>query len=267
MNDQTPAPNTRTRFDRVLLVSVLLMQVVVLVALAAFYFNSRRQHESVGSPPDINAPTPTQGALVLPLDPLPQPPSAQVQAAPPAASPASAADPFTQMHRQFARMQADMDRHMRTQSPWGNANDRFAPLPNSGSDLDAHIGRMMDNFMQDFRALENSMHFDEGWTALGRSPALDMQDAGRNYVVMCSLPGLDDTDINVTLEGRLLTIVGQSSSSARHPFETVQFERRVLLPGPVGGDDAAAMLTNGMLRIVVPKAEQMPQVAQLTRLM
>ncbi|MDA0576626.1 MAG: Hsp20/alpha crystallin family protein [Verrucomicrobia bacterium] len=260
----------RPRLDRALLIAVLAMQCVLLAVLGWYFIanhsESRRQHESLGNLPTATTP-PNRGSLVLPSDPTSQSASAaRAQAPAPTPTPQLATHDILE---HFARMQADADRQMLALFPPRFTQRHALPgMAAPASELDLHINRMMENAMQEFRALESSMRFDEGWSALGRSPTLDMQDAGREYVVVCSLPGLDDTDINVTLEGRLLTILGQSSSTARHPLESVQFERRIWLPGAVDeGHNASAMLTNGVLRIVVPKADSMPQVAKLTRLM
>ncbi|MCE9615706.1 MAG: Hsp20/alpha crystallin family protein [Lentisphaerae bacterium] len=244
------------RVDRFLMVLILMMQVVIM----ALFFHSRRQHEDLGNRDDAKAPTPTQGALVLPSASLSQ-----------TTAPTALESPgdITALEQHVTQMRAEMDRRIQELSQTPTASHFHPTFPSLDSGFDLQIRHMMENAMQEFRALESSAHFDEGWTRLIRSPALDMQDKGSHYLVVCSLPGLGQDDVEVTLEGRLLTILGQSSAGARQPVQqTAHYERRVWLPGPVDtGDSAHATISNGVLRVTVPKAEAMPQVAKLTRLM
>jgi HSP20 family molecular chaperone IbpA len=129
--------------------------------------------------------------------------------------------------------------------------------PGSGS---APIS-MMDAFMADaienMARLQSAVHFNRGWDRLQASPTLDMRDTGNGYLVTCSIPGGHTEDLGVLLEGRVLTVRAWCPST-QHPQGGQRYERRILLPGPVGSvDEAQAHLTNGLLRVHVPKgAEQ-----------
>ncbi len=124
----------------------------------------------------------------------------------------------------------------------------------------------MEQALQDFERLENLMNFDEGWPGLPPSPAMDMRDDENHYLVAFSVPGLGAPELTVTLEGRLLTISG--GSQARGHSQSVSFTKRVLLPGPVShAGEAQAFLTNGILRVMVPKADLMRVDARPRRLL
>lgn len=131
------------------------------------------------------------------------------------------------------------------------------PVPSPQSMVAEELGAMMasaDAMMADAvksaARLKSAVHFRQGWDVLGASPTMDMRDADGGYVVTFSLPGA--RDVGVELEGRVLTvraICGAGGRTGHHGYE-----RRVLLPGPVGSaDQAQASLTNGILRIHVPK--------------
>ena len=137
-------------------------------------------------------------------------------------------------------------------SPYASAA-LLRPAPRFGDEMDA----LWRQALHDFEHLENFMrHWDKGWSSIAASPAMDMRDEAEQYVVLFCLPGLNPADVNVTLEGRLLCVAGRSRGQARSAAPLGGgFERRVLLPGPVGDETAArAFLTNGLLKIMVPKA-------------
>lgn len=119
-------------------------------------------------------------------------------------------------------------------------------------DMDA----MWEQAMSEFEQMESFMrHLDDGWAAAAPLPAMDMREEPDRYVVLFSLPGLDGSNITVNLEGRLLTVSSKTTDQARARFSTYSFQRRVLLPGPVeAGEQAQAVMSNGVLRVSVPKA-------------
>jgi len=103
--------------------------------------------------------------------------------------------------------------------------------------------------------MENSLAFDAGWNSLLASPTMDMREQGDHYVLDFSLPGMDASEIQVALEGRLLTVYTRVDEHAPNRSSVSRFERRILLPGPVEGAEAAqAVVTNGVLKIIIPKA-------------
>lgn len=270
MNPQTPdelAPGQATlkvrrdrwflKPERLLMLVIVCMQVVLL----ALYVRDRRQHGTLDATPPPKTPNPNPSVLSSSSSRLDD--GALHQQAAEAADSAAAI-----MDARVAHLQNDMNQRLQRMLQF---SDEF-PVDLHASQQQA-LGRQMDQMLerafQDIRLLENSARFDEGWSALMRTPTLDMRDMNTHYLVLCSLPGLDESGINVTLEGRLLTIAGPASSTARRPFHLVQFERRVWLPGPVGiAEDARAFLTNGVLHVEIPKGElEEAQVANARRLL
>ncbi|NCC53660.1 MAG: Hsp20/alpha crystallin family protein, partial [Spartobacteria bacterium] len=99
--------------------------------------------------------------------------------------------------------------------------------------------------------------FDEHWDRLYASPTMDMREMDDCYEVVVSLPGISESDIEVTLEGRILTIVGKVRTSQEGQSSYRQFTSRIQLPGPVDGQQIAkTTLANGMLRISIPKVKE-----------
>lgn len=137
-----------------------------------------------------------------------------------------------------------------TVTPMPSASCPIFPDRHVFDDMDALFADAFENMTR----LRSAMHIDEGWDRLCASPTMDMRYNDADYLVSFSIPGALPKDIEVLLDGRVLTI--QAVAPVRGPFATrmQRFERRVLLPGPVGhSDDAHASITNGILRVHVPK--------------
>ncbi len=238
-NSNTPTPNTPTgdpptlqprRFplDRAFMALILLLQLVILV----FLWRGQRPTET--------------GWLSTAREVMPA--VAVVREYPPQARPLD----WDAFHDQINRLQADLDRH------WQHV---LSPPPVGRADVFHHAAgllptpppRRMPDAWANFRAMDDWMRFNDGWTTLMASPTLDMRDMGHQYLVACSLPRSAVGDVRLNLHGRLLTIACDAPPSAGR--SAVRFERRLLLPGPVSADaEAEACWTNGILRIAIPKA-------------
>lgn len=126
---------------------------------------------------------------------------------------------------------------------------RHRPVPPQARILNAMMADAFDSMTR----LQSAGHFNRGWDQLPASPTLDMRDTGTGYLVTCSIPGIRADHVGVQLEGRVLTVRAWCPST-RYPEGGRRYERRLLLPGPIGAAEAAqAHLTNGILRVHVPK--------------
>ena len=101
---------------------------------------------------------------------------------------------------------------------------------------------------------------DEG---LLMRPDIDIHDEGDHYVIRMDIPGYEKSEINVSIEDRILTATGRSEKTAREEQEGRvirserrhgQFQRSILLPGPVHTEQLQARYENGVLILTVPKA-------------
>ena len=96
------------------------------------------------------------------------------------------------------------------------------------------------------------------------APALDITERKDAYLVTVELPGVKLDDLEITLEDGLLTIQGErhvahdSSEEQVHRVERSSgaFRRSITLPAHVVADEVAASMEDGVLRILVPKAEE-----------
>jgi len=126
-----------------------------------------------------------------------------------------------------------------------------APSP---ADMIGEMEAFLDTMIGDFDALDRFMNPPLGWGAFEPTPALDMHEGRNHYTVVFAVRHLDSASIRVGLDGRLLSVSGLPAGRRRHSASRV-LENRVMLPGPVGPAEAAeAVLTNGLLRVSIPKA-------------
>ena len=96
------------------------------------------------------------------------------------------------------------------------------------------------------------------------APALDIAEGKDAYLVTVELPGVKLDDLEITLEDGLLTIQGErhfASDSSEEQFHRVErssgaFRRSITLPAHVEADAVEASMEDGVLRILVPKAEE-----------
>ena len=96
------------------------------------------------------------------------------------------------------------------------------------------------------------------------APALDISERKDAYLVTVELPGVEADDLDITLEDGLLTIQGErhfAHDSSEQQFHRVErrygaFRRSITLPAHVMADGIQASADNGVLQILVPKAEE-----------
>lgn len=102
-----------------------------------------------------------------------------------------------------------------------------------------------------------------GGALLSFKPDADLTDNGQAYVVRLDVPGSDKANIDVKVEGRVLTVTGKTESVneqkdkdhvIRSERRSGQFERMITLPGPVLADKVEARYEKGVLTVTVPKA-------------
>lgn len=96
------------------------------------------------------------------------------------------------------------------------------------------------------------------------NPAVDLYEDKDNVTVKAELPGMKKEDIEVSLEGGVLSISGErksekkaEDSAARRTERFVgRFERTLTLPAAVKADQVQANYKDGILTITLPKAEE-----------
>ena len=103
----------------------------------------------------------------------------------------------------------------------------------------------------------------DGITATGWLPAVDLYEEGDAVVVKAELPGITKDDLSVTLQEDTLTISGTRKSEKEDKEEHYlvregtygQFHRVLRIPHEVKADKVRATFNNGILEVTLPKAE------------
>lgn len=105
------------------------------------------------------------------------------------------------------------------------------------------------------------------------APATDLIESDSHYILRADLPGLSEDDVNVELDGNVLTVSGERRSSTedrKAGYYRVErsygsFRRSVRLPEGVDAEAITATFDKGVLEITVPKPEvAKPHKVQIT---
>ena len=96
------------------------------------------------------------------------------------------------------------------------------------------------------------------------APAVDISERKDAYLVSVELPGVRIDDLEITFEGGILTIQGErhvAHDSAEERMHRVErrygaFRRSITLPSHVEADKIEASAQDGVLQVLVPKAEE-----------
>lgn len=103
--------------------------------------------------------------------------------------------------------------------------------------------------------------------AIARSgvfPAVNLTEDKNNFYIRAELPGVQSEDLDIEATGNGVSIAGERRIPAeeegaryhRREREAGRFSRIVNLPSEIDADQVAASLSNGILTVVVPKAEK-----------
>jgi HSP20 family protein len=100
---------------------------------------------------------------------------------------------------------------------------------------------------------------ERGWL-----PAVDIVDHKDEVVVHADLPGLDEKDIEVTVQDNMLTIRGERKEEKEEKKEDYYqaertygaFARTLTLPAGVDADKVKATFKKGVLEVHLPKSKE-----------
>lgn len=123
------------------------------------------------------------------------------------------------------------------------------------SSLQGEMNRLFNTFFD----IPGGGNGGAGWI-----PAMDLLEEGEHYVLRADLPGMDEGDVSVELEGSTLTIAGERKEQTRttqegyHRMERASgmFRRMLTLPEGVDAEEISASFDKGVLEVRVPKPEE-----------
>ncbi|MGB3209589.1 MAG: Hsp20/alpha crystallin family protein [Desulforhopalus sp.] len=101
-----------------------------------------------------------------------------------------------------------------------------------------------------------------GWRVIGGFPRTNMYDNGDSFQVIAELPGVAKEDLNIKIQGNYLELSGVRKSGVPEGYkahrverESASFTRSYTLDADVDADRIEAVLNDGLLTLVLPKAE------------
>jgi len=112
---------------------------------------------------------------------------------------------------------------------------------------------------------------DESWGRQGygwrqgervRALPLDVYSTPEEVVIQASVPGIKPEDVQITIEGDMLTIKGERKAPLDNVDYHIQergygpFSRSLTLNVPVQADQAEAVFEQGELTLTIPKAQE-----------
>lgn len=132
-----------------------------------------------------------------------------------------------------------------------------------GRNYPASPFRMFEDFFNDWAVRSMDNRRSEGWV-----PAVDVLEKDGNLILMASLPGLSEKEIELKVEGQVLSIHGERKSLESEGYTYHQtesrsgaFNRSFTLPETTDLENIKADYKNGVLTITVP---QKPEVKPRT---
>ena len=136
--------------------------------------------------------------------------------------------------------------------PWGSKSSvpvrRFAEEDSPFLALHREMDRMFDDFFQDFGV---PARLSSAW------PRIEVSETDDEIEVLAELPGLEDKDVEVTLDQDVLTLKGEKKVERNGTRYSERYEgsfERTIPVGPdVDPDKVKASFRNGVLSVRMPK--------------
>jgi HSP20 family protein len=137
---------------------------------------------------------------------------------------------------------------------------RFSTRSTAGYDPFDALRREMNRLFFDF---ERELPGLEQDTAPSTFPRASLEDGGSQLLVRLEVPGVEQKDIELSLEGSTLTLKGERKeqplegySVHRKERSAFRFARSFTLPAKVDAEGVTAELKQGVLTVTLPKVKE-----------
>ena len=137
---------------------------------------------------------------------------------------------------------------------WTNVND----IDRMFTAMDLFRSRM-NRMFTDF---DGSYGEGSGWRVVGSFPKTNTYDTGESFQVFAEVPGVAKEDLNIRVQGNYLELSGTRKSEVPEGYKAHRVERDIssfsrsfTLAAEVDADRIEAVLKDGLLILVLPKAE------------
>jgi HSP20 family protein len=131
---------------------------------------------------------------------------------------------------------------------------------------------LQDRMNRIFRESFSPEGSDEALTTSNFAPPVDVYEDEHNITLKIEVPGIDEKDINVSIENNTLTVRGErrfEKDEKEENFQRVErmygsFTRSFTLPNTVDAEQTSAHYEQGVLRIrIAKKAEAKPKLIKV----
>ena len=154
---------------------------------------------------------------------------------------------FYEMTRDMHLVRQNIDRQNKF-----NRNPFHDSLENLHSEISQIFQRAHDSRHRS--ALEL---IEQDWRNVDKISSMNIEEEGTNYVITVSIPGLERTDIDVSLNGRILTVEvaseHQRTTQDSRTIRTGCFKTQIMMPNDINGETANATYENDILKITIPR--------------
>jgi HSP20 family protein len=141
---------------------------------------------------------------------------------------------------------------MKSLIPWKRRNREMTDFGKEKEDLFERFFSMPMHFGR-------SLFSDESWY-----PSVDVSEGKQGVIVKAEIPGVDRKDIDISLDGRLLTIKGEKKHQKEEAGEHYHrmessfgyYQRTIALPSEVASSDVDATYKNGILKLKLKKVKE-----------
>jgi HSP20 family protein len=156
--------------------------------------------------------------------------------------------------------------NLRSLVPFGNGGTGTNPSANPFGSLHREIDRLFDDFTRGLDVL--------GRAQVNLVPSMDVAETDKEIVITAEMPGLERKDVEISLEDDVLTIRGEKRVESEQGQKDEKnaksddknkgnyhlsersygvFYRVLQLPSGIDPSKIQATMSNGVLRITVPK--------------
>lgn len=132
-----------------------------------------------------------------------------------------------------------------------------------GSEMLSDLNRQINDLFDDVFDFDNDDNVDQ--RAMSRlasvTPAIEVSHTDNNYLISAELPGVQEEDIELSVDEGVLTITGEKKRAPKvkdtgwSERSFGLFQRQIQLPQDVNEDQIEAEFIDGVLMIELPRVE------------
>ncbi len=152
--------------------------------------------------------------------------------------------------------------------PWRKRGEEVVPSRREDTSLglfEREVSHLFEDFFEDFgMGFGRGALLRRGERWFEETPSLEVSETDEEFCVKAELPGMDEKDIEVSLDGSELTVHGEKKreheEKKRDCFVSEvsygEFRRSIHLPEGVDRDKVKATFKKGVLTLTLTKTEQ-----------